>query len=102
LFEQAVALDPTDDAVESLAQAELASGDAERAAARFDELGTKRGVDFDGFYSVEQGMFFAAVAWERAHRLDRAEAAYRAFLAQWPDADQDLPAIVQARSRPRP
>ena len=98
-LEQALALQPTNDALESAAYAAMMGGDVETAARRFDTLAAQRAIDWEGHAVIEFPRFQAARAWERAGRLPEAAARYARFLADWPSADSSLPAVVDARRR---
>lgn len=97
--EQALALRPTDDALESAGYAALATGAFPAAAERYDSLAARNVIDWDGYAILEMRRYRAGLAWEAAGDQRRALADYRAFLSAWPDADQDLPAVADARRR---
>ena len=100
-IEQALALDPTNEARESAAFAAAAAGDLPQAAQRYDFLAADRGIDWDGHVVIELGRYLAGRAWERAGRPDRARTRYEAFLADWSaePSDSTLPAVIDARRR---
>jgi tetratricopeptide (TPR) repeat protein len=100
-IEQALALDPTNEAKESAAFAAATAGDLPQAAQRYDFLVADRGIDWDGHVVIELGRYLAGRAWERAGRPDRARARYEAFLADWSaePSDSNLPAVIDARRR---
>jgi DNA-binding SARP family transcriptional activator/Tfp pilus assembly protein PilF len=97
--EQALALEPTDDALESAGFAAEATGAFEAAAERYDSLAAQHALDWDGHAVLELGRYLASRAWEAAGQPARAAAGYDAFLAAWPDPDPDLPAVADARRR---
>jgi serine/threonine protein kinase/Flp pilus assembly protein TadD len=77
--------------------AHLQQGDGRRAAARFQVLVDRRGVDpFSPLVALAplQRARALAVAGDRA----RSREAYDAFLAAWAAADPDLPVLLQARA----
>ena len=98
-IEQALALWPSDDALESAGYAALAAHAAEAAAARYDSLAAQHAMDWDGHAVIELGRYWAARAWQKAGQPRRAVSEYEAFLAEWPEADRDLPAVADARRR---
>jgi tetratricopeptide (TPR) repeat protein len=97
--EQALALQPTADALESAGFAAQAALAYHSAAERYDSLAARPPMDWEGYAVLELRLFRAALAWEAAGDRQRALAGYRAFLAAWPDADGDLPAVADARRR---
>ena len=97
--EQALALQPTDDALESAGFAALATSAFPAAAERYDSLAVRDAIDWDGYAVIEMRRYRAALAWEAAGDQGRALAGYQAFLSAWPDADADLPAVADARRR---
>jgi tetratricopeptide (TPR) repeat protein len=97
--EQALALQPTDDALESAGFAALATSAFPAAAERYDSLAARDAIDWDGYAIIEMRRYRAALAWEAAGDPGRALAGYQAFLSAWPDADADLPAVAEARRR---
>jgi DNA-binding SARP family transcriptional activator/Tfp pilus assembly protein PilF len=99
LVEQALALQPTADALESAGFAAQAALAYHSAAERYDSLAARPPMDWEGYAVLELRLFRAALAWEAAGDRQRALAGYRAFLAAWPDADADLPAVADARRR---
>ena len=99
--EQALALQPTDDALESAGYAALATSAFPAAAERYDSLAAHDAIDWEGYVIIEMRRYRAALAWEAAGDQGRALAGYQAFLSAWPDADADLPAMADARRRIR-
>jgi tetratricopeptide (TPR) repeat protein len=99
VVEQALALEPTDDALESAGYAAMRSGDPPAAAERYDSLAAQHAIDWDGHAVIELGRYLAGQAREAAAEPLRAAAGYQEFLAAWPDADADLPAVIDARRR---
>ncbi len=97
--EQALALQPTDDALESAGFAALAALAYRAAAERYDSLTARRPIDLDGHAILELRRYRAALAWEAAGDRARALAEHRAFLTEYSDADGDLPAVADARRR---
>jgi hypothetical protein len=97
--EQALALQPTDDALESAGFAATAANADRAAAERYDSLAAQHTIDWDGHAVIELGRYRAARAWEAAGDQARARAGYEAFLSAWPDGDGDLPAVADARRR---
>jgi hypothetical protein len=97
--EQALALEPTDDALESAGYAAMAAGDPPAAAERYDSLAAQHAIDWDGHAVIELGRYLAGRAREAAAEPLRAAADYKEFLAAWPDGDPDLPAMLDARRR---
>jgi TolA-binding protein len=97
--EQALALQPTDDALESAGFAATAARADRAAAERYDSLAAQHTIDWDGHAVIELGRYRAARAWEAAGDQARARAGYEAFLSAWPDGDGDLPAVADARRR---
>jgi tetratricopeptide (TPR) repeat protein len=97
--EQALALWPSDDALESAGFAALAAHAPEAAAARYDSLTAQHAMDWDGHAVIELGRYWAARARETAGQQRRALSEYQDFLAGWPEADPDLPAVAEARRR---
>jgi DNA-binding SARP family transcriptional activator/Tfp pilus assembly protein PilF len=97
--EQALALQPTDDALESAGFAALATAAFPAAAQRYDSLAARDVIDWDGYAIIEMRRYRAALAWDAAGDQGRALAGYQAFLSAWPDADPDLPAVADARRR---
>ena len=99
-LEDAVALEPTTEAKESVAYAAMLSGAPVLAAQRYDSLAADRGIDWDGHVVIELGAYQAGRAWEDAGRPDRARVRYERFLQQWSgEVDSLLPAVVDARRR---
>ncbi len=97
--EQALALQPTDDALESAGYAATAAHANGAAAERYDSLAAQHTIDWDGHAVIELCRYRAALAWEAAGNPVRARAGYLTFLSAWPDADSDLPAVADARRR---
>jgi hypothetical protein len=85
--------------LESAGFAADVSHDFHAAAERYDSLAAQHALDWDGHALIELGRYHAARAWEAADVLPRAAAAYEAFLSAWPDADPDLPPLLDARRR---
>jgi tetratricopeptide (TPR) repeat protein len=98
-IEQALALLPSDDGLESAGFAALAALEPRAAAERFDSLAAHDAIDWEGYAVIELRPYRAALAWQSAGERARALEGYRTFLAAWPDADEDLPAIADARRR---
>jgi DNA-binding winged helix-turn-helix (wHTH) protein/tetratricopeptide (TPR) repeat protein len=74
----------------------LALGAGARAAAEFQRILDHRGVDpFSPFYAVARLYHARALAMAGDAAGSRAE--YEQFLAQWPDADPDVPVLREAR-----
>jgi len=99
LIEQALALEPTDDALESAGFAAMAAGDPPAAALRFDSLNAQHAIDWDGHAVLELGRFHAGRAREASGEPLLAAANYQELLASWADGDPDLPALLEARRR---
>ena len=97
--EQALALQPSDDGLESAGFAAGAANAHGAAVERYDSLAAHDAIDWEGYAIIELRRYRAAVAREAAGDRDRALAGYRGFLAAWPDADDDLPAVGDARRR---
>jgi tetratricopeptide (TPR) repeat protein len=97
--ERALALQPTDDALESAGFAATAAQDYRAAAERYDSLAGRDAMDWDGHAVIELRRYRAALVWEAAGQPARARDGYAAFLSSWPDADGDLPAVADARRR---
>jgi eukaryotic-like serine/threonine-protein kinase len=74
----------------------LALGAGAPAAAEFQRILDHRGVDpFSPFYAVAR--LYLARALAMAGDAAGSRGAYEQFLAQWPDADPDVPVLRQAR-----
>ena len=102
-LEDAVALEPSTETMESAAHAAMLSGAAVLAAQRYDSLAADRGIDWDGHVVIELGAYQAGRAWEDAGRPDRARVRYERFLKQWAgEVDSLLPAVLDARRRLSP
>jgi tetratricopeptide (TPR) repeat protein len=99
VVEQALALEPTDDALESAGYAAMLSGDPPAAAERYDSLTAQHAIDWDGHAVIELGRYLAGRAREAAAEPLRAAGDYKEFLSAWADADADLPAVKDARRR---
>ena len=97
--EQALALHPTDDALESAGFAALTTSAFPAAGERYDSLAARDAIDWDGYAVIEMRRYRAALAWDAAGDQGRALAGYQTFLSAWPDADADLPAVADARRR---
>jgi tetratricopeptide (TPR) repeat protein len=77
-------------------QAHLLRRDAPAAAAEFQKIIDRRGIDpFSPLYPLAR--LGLARAYAYSNDLPRARAAYQDFLAAWKDADPDLPVLQEAK-----
>jgi predicted Zn-dependent protease len=77
-------------------QAFLGLGDGKAAAAEFQQILDRRGLDV---FSIDYPLAYVYLgrAWKMAGDLARSRKAYEDFFAFWKDADPDIPILKQAK-----
>ena len=78
-------------------QAYLGLGDGKAAAAEFQQIIDRRGLDV---FSIDYPLAYVYLgrAWKMAGDLPRSRKAYEDFFAFWKEADADIPILKEARS----
>ncbi len=78
-------------------QAYLGLGDGKAAAAEFQQIVDRRGLDV---WSINYPLAYVSLgrAWTMAGDLPKSRAAYQAFFTFWKDADPDLPVLKAAKA----
>jgi eukaryotic-like serine/threonine-protein kinase len=77
-------------------QAYLGLGDGKAAAAEFQQIIDRRGLDV---WSINYPLAYVYLgrAWKTAGELAKSRKAYEDFFAFWKDADPDIPILIQAK-----
>jgi tetratricopeptide (TPR) repeat protein len=78
-------------------QAHLGRGNGEAAAAEFQQIIDRRGLDV---FSVDYPLAYVYLgrAWKLAGDVAKSRKAYEDFFAFWKDADPDIPMLIQAKA----
>ena len=78
-------------------QAHLGLGDGKAAAAEFQQIIDRRGLDV---WSINYPLAYVYLgrAWKMAGDLAKSRKAYEDFFAFWKDADPDIPILIQAKA----
>lgn len=100
LFETGAAIWPTGYSLESLAHYYIETEDWEKAILTYEKLIEIRGsLGWEAQESWVQAFFNLGKAYEASGDTAKASTYYNQFLEIWKEADEDLPALVEARSR---
>ena len=99
-LEAAMIVDPRSwSALESLAAALAAAGRVDDAVKRYEQIIAFRSLGNEGQEDWFRAHVRIGELYERAGQLDAARRSYERLLALWKDADPDLVALVEARTR---
>lgn len=100
LFETSIILRNDGYTLESLANCYHRTGDFENAISRYEEIITIRSsIGWEAQEYWIQAHYILGTIYEEMGNKEKASEYYTTFLEIWKDADEDLPELIEARSR---